>query len=223
MAEQCITENKLTVWTYDWVPEGPRGYVRDVRLRWALEEAGLDYAVRAVPFDDRAPEYLARQPFGQVPLLEDGDIVLFESGAGLLHLGRRSETLMPRDPQGESEVTQWLISALNSVEMVTVPWWFVKMTTGASENPLYDWMTQRLDRLERVLEGREWLAASRFTVADILMADVLRVPDVLSELENRPALRGYVARALARPAFEKARADQLAHFEAADATRSGDL
>jgi glutathione S-transferase len=100
MSDQRIASNDLTVWTYDWVPEGPRGHVRDIRLRWALEEAGLDYAVRTVPFDDRGPEHLARQPFGQVPFLEDGDIILFESGACLLHLGRKSETLMPRDPRG---------------------------------------------------------------------------------------------------------------------------
>lgn len=220
MSDQSFVGSDLTMWTYDWVPEGPRGYVRDVRLRWACEEAGLDYVVRSVPFDDRRSEHFARQPFGQVPFLEDGDIVLFESGAGLLHLGRRSETLMPRDPKGEADVIQWLISALNSVEMLTVPWWFVGLS-GASENPLYEWMNMRLDHLEHVLEGREWLAASRFTVADILMADVLRVPDVLNELETRPALRDYVARALARPAFEKARADQIAHFEAGDATRAG--
>lgn len=221
MSEQRTTGNELTVWTLEWVPEGPRGYVRDLRLRWAMEEAGLDYAVRAVPFEDRASEHPVRQPFGQVPLLEDGDIVLFESGACLLHLGRKSEALMPRDPKGEAEVTQWLFSALNSVEMVTVPWWFIGVS-GATENPLYDWMMQRLAQLERVLEDREWLAASRFTVADILMADVLRIPEDLGEMENHPALRDYVARALARPAFRKARADQISYFEAADATRAGD-
>ena len=221
MSDQRIPSNDLTVWTYDWVPEGPRGHVRDIRLRWALEEAGLDYAVRTVPFDDRGPEHLARQPFGQVPFLEDGDIILFESGACLLHLGRKSETLMPRDPRGEAEVTQWLVSALNSVEMVTVPWWFVKVS-GASENPLHDWMMQRFDKLERVLEGREWLATSGFTIADILMVDVLRIPNDLGELEKYPALRGYLKRALARPAFSKAHAGQLEHFEAADATRSED-
>lgn len=218
MSEQHIPSNDLTVWTYDWVPEGPRGYVRDLRLRWALEEAGLDYAVRTVSFEDRGPEHFVRQPFGQVPFLEDGDIILFESGAGLLHLGRKSETLMPRDPRSEAEVTQWLISALNSVEMVTVPWWFVRVS-GASENPLHGWMMQRLDQLERVLEGRQWLATSGFTVADILMADVLRIPEVLGELENHPALRGYVERALDRPAFHKAHADQLAHFAVEDEIR----
>jgi glutathione S-transferase len=111
----------LTLWTYDWVPggeRGPRGHVRDVRLRWALEEAGLDYAVRSTPFDERGPAHLARQPFAQVPFLQDGEIKLFESGACLLHLAKKSEKLMPRDPAGEAETLQWLIAALNSIEMV---------------------------------------------------------------------------------------------------------
>src|SRR3546814_1386382 len=81
----------LTVWTYDWVPEGPRGFVRDLRLRWALQEAGLSYSVRSTPFDDRGSEHLKRQPFGQVPFLTDGDISIFESGACLLHLAKKSD------------------------------------------------------------------------------------------------------------------------------------
>ena len=112
--------SELIVWTYDRVPEGPRGFVRDIRLRWACEEAGLDYSVRTVPFRDRGPVHLARQPFGQVPFLSDGEIEIFESGAGLLHLARKSEKLMPRDRVGESQTLQWTIAALNSMEMVTV-------------------------------------------------------------------------------------------------------
>src|SRR6185369_9222178 len=104
----------LTVWTYDWVPEGPRGFVRDIRLRWACEEAGLAYAVGTVPFDDRQPEHFARQPFGQVPFLTDGKVEIFESGAGLLHLARKSEALMPRDPVGEAQTLEWVVAALNS-------------------------------------------------------------------------------------------------------------
>ena len=78
--------SELILWTYDWVPEGPRGFVRDIRLRWACEEAGLDYSVRTVPFSDRGADHLARQPFGQAPFLTDGELEIFESGAGLLHL-----------------------------------------------------------------------------------------------------------------------------------------
>lgn len=209
----------VTIWTYDWVPEGPRGYVRDLRLRWALEEAGIAYAVATVPFDDRGPDHLARQPFGQVPFLDDGDIRIFESGACLLHLAERSEALMPREAQGRADTLQWSIAALNSVEMVTLPWWFVGMS-GAADNPLAGWMKQRFERLEAVLEARDWLAAARFTVADILMSDVLRIPNELGELEDYGALRAYVARACGRPAFRKAHRDQLAHFRDADAARS---
>ncbi len=209
----------LIVWTYDWVPDGPRGFVRDLRLRWALEEAGLDYSVRSTPFDDRGPEHLKRQPFGQVPFLTDGDISMFESGACLLHLARKSERLMPRDAAGEAETLQWVIAALNSIEMVTVPWWFLSLS-GDRENGLAGWLRMRLAHLEDVLAARIWLAASRFTVADLLMADVLRVPD-LRDFAASPVIDAYIDRACDREAFRKAFADQLAHFQAADGTKGG--
>lgn len=211
--------SELTIWTYDWVPEGPRGFVRDLRLRWACEEAGLAYAVRTVPFEDRETNHLAHQPFGQIPFLKDGDVETFESGAGLLHLARKSEKLMPIDLAGQADTQQWTIAALNSIEMVTVPWWFLKIS-GEADNKLTGWMAKRLDQLETVLGEREWLAADRFTVADLLMADVLRISDVRA-YGDRPATEAYVARITGRPAFEKARADQLAFFAAADAKRAG--
>jgi glutathione S-transferase len=210
--------SELTIWTLDWVPEGPRGFVRDLRLRWACEEAGLPYSVRTIAFDDRATNHLEQQPFGQVPFLKDGDLELFESGAGLLHLARKSDRLMPRDPAVEAETLQWTIAALNSIEMVSVPWWFLKIT-GAENNGLTGWMEQRLSHMERVLSEQEWLAAGRFTVADLLMADVLRVSEVRA-FGDRPATEAYVARVTSRPAFRKARADQLSHFKAADETRT---
>ena len=169
--------SELVIWTYDWVPEGPRGFVRDMRLRWACEEAGLAYSVRTVPFDGRETNHLEHQPFGQIPFLSDGQVEVFESGAGLLHLARKSERLMPREPEGEAATIQWMFAALNSIEMVAVPWWVLKIS-GAAENPLEDWMTRRLGQLEAVLAAREWLAADRFTAADLLMADVLRVERV---------------------------------------------
>ncbi|MDP3176122.1 MAG: glutathione S-transferase family protein [Phenylobacterium sp.] len=207
----------LIIWTYDWVPEGPRGFVRDLRLRWACEEAGLGYEVRTIPFEGRETNHLDRQPFGQVPFLDDGGLEIFESGAGLLHLARKSETLMPRDPAGEAETLQWTIAALNSIEMVSVPWWFLKVS-GDQDNKLTGWMTQRLEHLERVFSERTWLAAGRFTVADLLMADVLRVSDVRA-FGDRPATEAYVKRATERPAFKKAQADQIRLFESADASR----
>ncbi len=206
--------SELAIWTFDWVPQGPRGFVRDLRFRWACEEAGLPYVVRTVPFDGRATNHLADQPFGQVPFLKDRDVEIFESGAGLLYLARKSDTLMPRDPAGEAETLQWTIAALNSIEMVTVPWWFLKMN-GDADNGLTGWMVQRLDHMERILSERQWLAAGRFTVADLLMADMLRVPDIRA-FGHRPATEAYVTRLTSRAAFRKAKADQIAHFEAAD-------
>ncbi|MCA9779166.1 MAG: glutathione S-transferase family protein [Candidatus Eremiobacteraeota bacterium] len=209
-----MSTREITIWTLEWVPEGPRGFVRDLRLRWACEEAGIPYEIRTVAFEDRLTNHLDRQPFGQVPYLTDGDIDLFESGACLLHLARKSEKLMPRDPVGEAQTLQWTIAALNSLEMVTVPWWFLKIT-GSPDNGLSDWMNNRLSQLENVLSERDWLVADRFTVADLLMADVLRIPDIRA-FGDRPESEAFVQRLTDRPAFKKAHADQLAHFEAAE-------
>lgn len=209
---------KPIVWTYDWVPEGPRGFVRDLRLRWAAEEAGIDYEVSTVPFDGRETNHLERQPFGQVPFLTDGGVTLFESGACLLHLAEKSDALMPRDPQGRADTLQWLFAALNSLEMVSVPWWFLTVS-GQKDNALTGWLDKRLAQLEAVLGEREWLAADRFTVADLLMADVLRIRRV-RERGERHATEAYVARATARPAFKKAYDEQMAHFAAGDERRA---
>jgi glutathione S-transferase len=212
-----MAEN-LTIWTYDWVPQGPRGFVRDLRLRWAAEEAGLAYDVAAVPFEGRRRDHFDRQPFGQAPFLTDGEITIFESGACLLHLARKSDVLMPRNARGEAETLQWVIAALNSMEMVTVPWWFLRLS-GEPENGLSGWLDSRLAHMEAVLSERQWLVEDRFTVADLLMADVLRVPDIRAR-GDRPASEAYVERLVARPAFKKAHAGQLAHFAAADETRA---
>ena len=211
----------LILTTFDWVPEMPRGYVRDIRVRWALEEAKLPYRVESVPFRDRNAEHFSHQPFGQVPWLTDGDISIFESGAILLHLGERSEKLMPADPRGRTEVIEWLFAALNSVEMASLPWSLFQFTGNIGDTPGWKFfddflMVSRLKHIEPVLAEREWLAAT-FSVADILMADVLRLVDRFDGLANYPACRDYVARATARPSFVKAYADQMAHFAAADA------
>jgi len=209
----------LVLTTFGWVPEAPRGFVRDLRVRWALEEAGLPYRVASVPLKDRSSAHFAHQPFGQVPWLTDGDLSIFESGAILLHLGERSTKLMPADPRGRSDTREWMFAALNSVEAASLPWVMFNFQEFCHDTPEWQWLdnfvTLRLKHMEAVLSGREWLAGS-FSVADILMADVLRVVDRFDGLAAYPACRGYVARATARPAFVKAHADQLAHFAAAD-------
>jgi glutathione S-transferase len=210
----------ITLSTFNWVPEIVRGFVRDLRVRWALEEAALPYRVASVPFDDRGAAHLAHQPFGQVPWLTDGDLSIFETGAILLHLGNLSPKLIPSDPRGRVEATQWLFAALNSVEMASLPWSLSKFmghpSDTAAAKSIDDFLKLRLKHLEPVLAEREWLAGS-FSAADILMSDVLRVVDGFGGLADNPACRDYVARATARPAFIKARADQMTHFAAADA------
>lgn len=213
----------LTVTTFDWVPATPRGYVRDLRLRWALEEAGLPYRIETVPFGERGAEHLAHQPFGQVPWLRDGDLSIFESGAILLHLGQRSVALMPEDPRRRAEAVSWLFAALNSLEPASVPWSIYRFTDDREETPgrqrLEAFLRARLERLEPVLGSREWLAGS-FSVADIAMADALRLVERFEALADLPACRAYVQRATARPAFVRAHAGQMAHFADADRLRS---
>lgn len=212
-----MTELILT--TFDWVPDLPRGYVRDLRVRWALEEAGLPYRVESVPFRDRDDAHYAHQPFGQVPWLTDGELCIFESGAILLHLAERSEVLMPADPRRRSDVVQWLFAALNSVEAASLPWSLFKFSGDTADTPgrqhLERFLQVRLQRMDAVLVQREWLAGD-FSVADILMADVLRLVNRFDGLADYSACRDYVARAMARPAFVKAHADQMAHFALAD-------
>jgi glutathione S-transferase len=215
----------LILTTYDWVPPPPRGFVRDLRIRWALEEAGLPYRVASTPFKDRGPEHLAHQPFNQVPWLTDGDLSIFESGAILLYLGERSDKLMATDARGRAETQEWVFAALNSIEMASVAWSFTKFGGDAGDTPLAQrldgFVKARVERMEAVLAGREWLVAGAFSIADILMADVLRLINRFEGLAGCPACRAYVARATERPAFKKAHADQLAHFAAADASATG--
>lgn len=217
--------SELILTTFDWVPEAPRGYVRDLRARWAMEEAGLDYRVETVSFQERGAEHRAYQPFGQVPWLTDGDVSIFESGAILLHLGERSEALMPRDAKACAGVLSWVIAALNSIETAVLPVLVHGIFGGDQPGPgrtkLESIQRMRLTDMERVLSGREWLM-ERFSIADIAMADAFRIADRFAGgLADFPTCRDYVRRATARPAFVKAHADQLAHFAAADRARAG--
>jgi glutathione S-transferase len=210
----------LVVTTFDWVPELPRGFVRDLRVRWALEEAGLPYRVASISFKDRGPDHFAHQPFGQVPWLTDGDLSIFESGAILLHIGELSDKLMPTDRHKRSDVKEWLFASLASVEAASQPWSFFMFTGDKDETPMrkfFDsFLEARLKHMETVLTKSEWLVGT-FSVADILMADVLRLVDRFNGLAQYPVCKAYVTRATARPAFRKAYNDQMAHFAAADA------
>ena len=212
--------SELIITTYDWVPELPRGLVRDLRVRWALEEGDFDYRVESTPFRERGPEHFAAQPFGQVPWLTDGDLTIFESGAIVLHLAKKSPALMPSDARGQAEVLSWTIAALNSVDLPSQPWALFRFMGFPGSSPeakfVDDFLTARLDRMEAVLARHEWLVAGRFTAADLLMADVLRQVHRFEGLSEYPACRTYVERATARPAFKKAYDDQMRHFESAD-------
>jgi glutathione S-transferase len=204
---------------FNWVPGFARGYVRDLRPRWACEEIGLEYAMRLIsPVPPKPVEYFHEQPWGQVPVLHDGDVQLFESGAILLHLAERDERLLPRDPQARATAIAWLFAALNSVE----PWLFelanVEIFAKGEEwaklrkpSLLVD-TGKRLDGLQEALGERAWLGDA-FSVADIAMITVLRNADHEDLMSGRPRLADYVARGTARPAFQRALAAQLADFQ----------
>lgn len=204
---------------FNWVPDFARGYVRDLRPRWACEEIGLPYAMRLLsPVPPKPVAYFDEQPWGQVPVLHDGAVQLFESGAILLHLAERDERLLPGDPQARATTIAWLFAALNSVE----PWLFevanvtifsAKEEWAKLRKPsLFEATGKRLDGLANALGDREWLGDA-FSVADIAMVTVLRNADHADLMSSRPRLVDYVARGMARPAFQRALAAQLADFE----------
>lgn len=203
--------------TYDWVPDMPRGHVRDLRIRWLLEEIGRPYTVETVPLRDKTEEHLVRQPFHQVPMIRDGDLSLFESGAILLYLAEGTD-LMPKGDD-HARTTQWLIAALNSIETFAMGWAISKFfekdeATAARQEKL---LRQRLAQLQAALDGRSWLVGERFTVADLLMAEILRIPAQSGLLDDLHGLSAYLERCVSRPAFTKALADQMAHWRKADA------
>jgi glutathione S-transferase len=213
----------LTLTTFRSVPPFAIGYVRDLRVRWALEEAGLPYSVRALEFQEAAtPAYRQEQPFSQIPVLQDDGLTLFETGAILLHLGQRSPALMPLDVDARAKVTMWMFAALNSVEpyvgnLVSLVVFSADEPWAAGARPGAEAMVlKRLRDLEDWLDGREWLAGD-FSVADILMTSVLRLVDNMDMVERFARVTAYRDRCMARPAFKKALADQVAHFTQAAA------
>lgn len=208
----------IEITAFNWVPDFARGYVRDLRPRWACEEIGLPYATRLIsPVPPKPAWYFDEQPWGQVPVLHDGAIELFESGAILLHLAEKDPQLLPRDPQQRATVLAWLFAAFNSVEPGLFELGNVMLFAKDEEwaklrrPSLMEHLGTRFDRLADALGEREWLGDG-FSVADIAMVTTLRNADNSPLLGDRPALAAYVARGMARPAFQRAMAAQLADF-----------
>lgn len=215
----------IEITAYSWVPPMARGLVRDLRVRWTLEELGLPYRVRVYnravsEGEDRIPE----QPFGQVPCLVEGDVRMFESGAICLWLAERSDQLLPSDAQGRARVMSWAFAALNSVEPFLLNYQMANVfdadKPGAADYApaTEERLRGRLDRLLDALGTQDWLTG-RFSVADILMAHVL-MPLIERGFAAMPGnLAAYVERARARPAFQAALAAQLGDFTAAPPAR----
>ncbi|MBA3895553.1 MAG: glutathione S-transferase family protein [Sphingomonadaceae bacterium] len=208
----------IEVTAFKWVPDFARGFVRDLRVRWALEEIGLPYRVRLIGGEgDRPADYWLDQPFGQVPVYKEGDLTLFESGAILIHIGEKDERLLPRDANGRARAIMWLIAALNSIEpqsgqLTAIDVFDRGAEWGKLRRPrVVEIVEQRLSRLSDWLGGKEWLEG-RFTVGDIMMVDALRGISDDSLLARHANLAAYVARGTARPAFRRAMDAQIANF-----------
>ncbi|THD58090.1 glutathione S-transferase family protein [Phenylobacterium sp.] len=206
----------ITISAFRWVPPFAQGQVRDLRVRWALEEAGIPYRARLLSFGDQdKPEYRALQPFGQVPIFEEAGQVLFETGAILLHIGERCEALLPTDPGARARATQWLIAALNSVEphimnAATLDVFYADEEWAKLRKPsATEFAGRRLSALAASLGDKPYLDGDRFTVGDLMMSTVLRIaPPLVTD----PRLAAYVERCTARPAFQRALDAQMGDF-----------
>lgn len=213
------TPNRPLVTAFDWVPEFARGLVRDLRIRWAFEEVGKPYETRLYQVTPPRPDdYLAWQPFGQVPAFDDGQTRLFESGAILLYLAQQEERLLPLKGQARWDAIAWLFAALNSVEPAVLPVavydffhkdkeWAKGARAAAAELA-----NNRLKRLSDALDGKQWLAGE-FSIADIVMVHVLQNLRITGLLQAYPNLTAYQQRGEARPAYKRALAAQLADFK----------
>jgi glutathione S-transferase len=210
----------ITISAFNNVPDFAKGLVRDVRVRWALEEAGLPYKTRLLGQGDQdKPDYRLLQPFGQVPIFEEDGLVLFESGAIILQIAQRSETLLPKDPAGRARATQWLIAALNSVEpsivtLFSIDFFYADEDWAKLRRPgAVEFMNKKIDAVAKRLGDKSFLEGGRFTAGDLMMSTVLRFhPDVAN---RNPVLAGYIERCTARPAFKRALNAQLGDFQEA--------
>ncbi|WP_044187976.1 glutathione S-transferase family protein [Hyalangium minutum] len=208
----------IRVTAFRWVPPFAQGLVRDLRVRWALDEAGLPYEERLIGFEDQKTEsYRRMQPFGQVPVYEEDGLVLFESGAIVLHIAEKSEALMPSEPNARARTKTWIFAALNSLEQhvqnyTSLDLFFAKEEWAKQRRPsALETLQGRLQDLARWMEGREYLE-ERFTAGDLMMSSVLRIMRHTELLAKYPVLAAYHQRCEARPAFQKALAAQMAPF-----------
>jgi len=206
------------VTAYRWVPTFAQGLVRDLRVRWALEEIGRPYRVRLLDATKPRPdEYFCEQPFGQVPTYRDEQVQLFESGAILIHIGMQDERLLPTDHAQKMRAIAWIIAALNSVEPAIFPVFMVNVFnkgeswTEEARPKFMERLHFRLKCMSDALGDKKWLE-DRFTIADLLLVTVLRQLRGGNALDQYPNLVAYIARGEARPAFQQALADQLAVF-----------
>lgn len=212
----------ITISAFKWVPEFARGQVRDLRVRWALEEAGLPYRSRLLSQGDQdKPEYRALQPFGQVPIFEEDGLVLFESGAIVQYIGERCEALLPKDPGARARAIQWLVAALNSVEPHVMNVALIDIFYSSEEwaklrRPgAVAFVQRRLSALSKSLGDKPFLDGDRFTAGDLLMSTVLRILHHTDLVTGDKRLTAYVERCTARPAFKRALASQLGDFQEA--------
>jgi len=212
----------ITISAFKSVPELARGQVRDIRVRWALEEAGLPYRTRLLEQGDQdKPEYRALQPFGQVPILEEDGLVLFESGAIVLHLGERSESLLPQEPAARAHAIQWLVAALNSIEpfvmnVVLIDFFYTNEEWAKLRRPsALEFLKRRLAALSGSLGSKLYLDGDRFTAGDLMMAAVLRPLHYTDIVTQDRRLAAYVERCTARPAFRRALDAQLQDLKSA--------
>ena len=212
----------ITISAFEWVPDFARGQVRDLRARWAVEEAGLPYRSRLLGRGENdGPEYRALQPFGQVPIMEEDGLTLFESGAIVLHIGERCEALLPKDPAARARATQWLVAALNSIEpyimnVVAIDLFYPNEQWAKLRRPgAVEFVGRRLTALNRNLGDKPYLDGDRFTAGDLMMSTVLRILANTDILTAHPQLVAYINRCTARPAFQRALNAQLADFRAA--------
>ncbi|HEY0138643.1 MAG TPA: glutathione S-transferase family protein [Nannocystis sp.] len=211
---------QIKVSAFRWVPPFAQGVVRDMRVRWALEEAGVAYSARLLDVgENKSSDYRQLQPFGQVPVYEDGELVLFESGAIVLHIAERSPALMPEDAEGRARTRMWIFAALNTLEpsvqnLAELDLFNASETWAKLRRPgVVAAVRTRLADLAASLGDSDYLEG-RFTAGDLMMTTVLQILRHTELVEEFPALAAYRRRCEARPAFKKALADHMAPFAA---------